>query len=223
MLVRQNLDLDMPCGLDIFLHVERAVAEGGLRLRGGGAHGSFQFIGVANEAHPAPAAARARLEQEGIADAVRIGARLPYTADAVGAGHPQHISPIGDPDRCQLVPHRLDRFGGRTDKGDPVFPAQAGEFGALRQEPITRMQCFAPGADGGGDEGVGVEIACRGACRPDTHRACRQPGSHALAVRVGHRRDGLDPECLARAYDTHRDFAAVGDKHALERRTGHAL
>src|SRR5207237_9448257 len=66
--VAQDLDLDVAAGRDVPLQEHRRVAEGGGRLPGGVGHGVREVVGAGDEAHPLPAAAGGRLDQQRVSD-----------------------------------------------------------------------------------------------------------------------------------------------------------
>ncbi len=60
--IAKDLNLDVARALDPSLRIERAVAKGGCRLRAAARERVRDFVAVANDPHPAPAAARHRLQ-----------------------------------------------------------------------------------------------------------------------------------------------------------------
>ena len=68
--VAEDLDLDVPRGLDQPLQEDQAVAERGRRLPAGARHGVRQRRAVADDPHAAAAAAERGLDQQRVADAV---------------------------------------------------------------------------------------------------------------------------------------------------------
>ena len=75
--VGQNLHFDMARLLQVFLHVDGVVAEGGLCFGPRGGQREFQVFRFLRHLHAAAAAARGRLDQDGIADLRRRRAALP--------------------------------------------------------------------------------------------------------------------------------------------------
>src|SRR5690606_11874320 len=74
--VAEHLDLDVARQFQVFLDVERVVAESRLRLGPRGAHRFRQLVRGARDFHPAPAAAGGRLHQHRIADVGGDAGRL---------------------------------------------------------------------------------------------------------------------------------------------------
>ena len=69
--VGQDLDFDMARALEVFLHIDGVVAEGGLGFGAGLGEGKGQFAGILGDLHAASAAARRGLDQDRIADFFR--------------------------------------------------------------------------------------------------------------------------------------------------------
>ena len=99
MRVAQDLHLDVARALDVALVDEAAVAERRLGLARRGLDGRRELAGLAHDAHPAAAAARARLDEQGIADLVGVGA----------AGHDRHAGALGELARRVLAAERGER------------------------------------------------------------------------------------------------------------------
>ena len=67
--ISQNLDLDVPGALQIFLQVDVAHSEGGLRLVTSGSERLRQLCRVLGDSHAAAPAAGGSLENDRVADA----------------------------------------------------------------------------------------------------------------------------------------------------------
>src|SRR5260370_31533158 len=80
-LVGQNLKLDMPRVLDVLLHVEVTVAERACCLRLRRLEQTGQFLFVADDAHPAPAAASRSLHDHREPDLPRPFDRFAVRSD----------------------------------------------------------------------------------------------------------------------------------------------
>src|SRR5207237_10522920 len=89
--VREELNLDVSRALEVALEVDAVVAERGRGLAPRGRDGVVEFRSRADDAHPAPAAARRRLDEQ---------RRL------VDLGHDRHPGFAGDALRLELVPAR---------------------------------------------------------------------------------------------------------------------
>src|SRR5690349_9881888 len=90
--VAEHLDLDVSRRRDRLLEVERAVAEGRVRLGGGLRVGRLQLLDALDESHAAPTAARRSLQQHREAELGRDPTRL---LEPDGAGTPGHERDAG--------------------------------------------------------------------------------------------------------------------------------
>ena len=136
--VGDDLQLDVARRLEIALHVDRAVAEGGLRLGLGGGDRLGQAVGVLGDLHAAPAAARCRLDQHWEADGFGGGHRLFDGRDpAVRAGDDRDAGVLHRLFGADLVAHDPDVLGARADEGVAVGFQDLGEAGVLREEAVA--------------------------------------------------------------------------------------
>ena len=214
-LVGHDLHLDVPGPLDVALEEHRPVAErrGGLPV---GTLDGLREIGCgSDDPHPAPAATRAGLDQDRVADALarsgQVGRGQPGRVDAGQAGHPgadhQRL-------RRQLVAHGRDGAHRRADPGEPRGEDVGGETGVLGQEPVAGMDCVRARGQRGGDEEVAAQVGLTGG-------VARQPYGRVGFVHVGRvgvgvaeDRDGREPLRAGGAEDAARDLPAVGDQQA---------
>src|SRR5690606_6098546 len=118
--IGQHLDLHVARILQVLLHVDLAVAEGGLGLGLGGLDGGLQRgLGV-DHAHAAAAAAAGGLDDHRVADlAGDPGVGDDVVAQrAAGAGHAGHARGLHRADRLHLVAHQADgvRLGPDEDE-----------------------------------------------------------------------------------------------------------
>ena len=106
--VGEQLHLDVSWSLEVALAVERPVAERAGRLALGCSERVLELGRRANDAHPAPAATRGRLDEEREADllrrsvgqdgtpasrAIRFAASLSPPSRSASGGGPTHVSP----------------------------------------------------------------------------------------------------------------------------------
>ena len=167
--------------------------------------------------HAASAAARRRLDQDGIADLLRRtrGFRV-GSHRAVGAGHGRNARLLHRLLGGDLVAHQADMLGLRPDEGDAVLLDDLGEARVLRQKAVAGMDRFGAGDLAGRDDRGNVEIGLRGRRRADAHALIGQPHMHRIGVGGGMDRDGRDAHLLAGAVDAKRDLAAIGDEDFFE-------
>src|SRR5438270_8861898 len=74
--VRENLDLDVPRPLEVFLDVHVAIAEGLVGLAPGGLERPFDLGVIADQTHSLAASPGHGLQHQGIAEALRLTPRL---------------------------------------------------------------------------------------------------------------------------------------------------
>ena len=138
--VAKQLHLDVARAQDHLFQIALAIAEGRFGLAPALADLLDQFVGTGDGAHPAPAAAPAGLEHQGIADFRRLGLDgVEIVAQHLGRRDYRHACLDRHPPGAGLVakcPHRVRAW---PDKGDPGGLAGIHEFGVFRQQPIARM------------------------------------------------------------------------------------
>src|SRR5215218_2322230 len=195
----------MAWALDEPLEENRVVAETRLRLAPRRLDRCVELVAVAHDAHPAPAAARGRLDHEREADL--LGRSRRNDRDA-GAG--------GDLLCGELVACGPDDIGGRADPGQPCADHCLGELGALGEEAVSGMESVRTGRARRANVLARVEVRL--------HRDGLRGSPCVERARVVWRSDGdrRDPEAVAGAEDARGDLAAVRyeelpDRHAAGR------
>ena len=194
--VPDHLHLDVPRARQEALEEHAVVAEAGLRLALRGGHRVVQVLGALDDAHPAPAAARRRLDQHGVLDSLRRvrrdgAARRPASA----ASFARTLSPISS-----------IASGDGPTKTTPGRGARARQRGVLGQEAVARVQRVRAHRDdlvdrqvrGDADRGIGLAHVRRA----------------RIHIRVD--RDRADAEPVQRADHAARDLAPVGDEDRAE-------
>ncbi len=217
-LSHEHLDLDVARRRDDLLDVHRPVAERRQRL-GGGTLVELLHVGRLLDApHPAPAAARRRLEQHRVAELVGSGARLVRPRDALHPRHERHTGGAHLGLRACLVAHPLHHLGRRPDEDEVVLLARTHEVGVLGEEAVAGMHRLAAGRLRGGDDRGDAEVALPDRRRADSHGAVRE--LYVERVGIGRRidRDGFDPELVEGTDDADGDLAAIRNEDALEHR-----
>ena len=160
--VAQELDLDVVGVLDELLHVALAVAEGGQSLGVGLLVGGARRLGGVDPSDAAAAAARARLDEHGAADAPRLALRLVGGGEQVAALGEGHACLAGGDAGHVLVAHALDDLGRGADEHDAALAAHARELGVLRQEAVAGVDGGRARLDGHREDGLLVEVAVLG-------------------------------------------------------------
>ena len=218
LLVREHLDLDVPRVGQELLHVDRRVAEGGLRLRPRQRHRCRECRLGVHHPHPAAAAAARRLDDHGVADLardphdlLRVLRQRPFGAGDAGNARLEH-GRLG----AHLVAHEPDRVRARTDEDEAGALDLLGEVRVLREEAVAGVDRLRVGDLRRRDDRRDVEVAERGRGRADAHRFVGEPHVLRVAVGLGVDDDRLDPELAAGALHAQRDLAAVGDQDLVE-------
>ena len=119
---------------------------------------------------------------------------------------------LGELFRLDLVAHRGDGIGGRTDEDDPFGVQRLAEAFALGEEAIARMHGICARRLARFDDLVGQQIGLGRGRRADMDGLVRQQHMRRAGVGIGIDRDGLDAHLLGRAHDTARNFATVRDQ-----------
>ena len=215
LLIGHNLYLNVMRRRDELLHVALAVAKNGLALGTRLDERLCRVFHALDLANTATATAGTRLDEHGTADALGLGRRL-GAFEQIAARHDGHARGGGRSACGVLVAHAVDHLGRRTDKRQTVLVAVAHEARLLGEKAIAGMNCLSSRLYGTGEHGIVVEVALGKTRAAD---AIRLVGKlHVQRVRIGRgiNGDGLDAHIAARADNTDRDFAAVGDEHFVE-------
>src|SRR3989441_5074621 len=174
-LVRDDLDLDVARPLHVALDVHVSIAEGGERLRRGGAVHLRELLLLPDDLHPAPAASRGRLEDHRKADLLREPSQV-----ALVLHHAFATRQLREPAflhrflGADLVAHHPDHLRAWAD------PAQAGvldhlrEFGVFAEEAVAGVDGVGPAHLRRGEDGGNVEIALFRWRRTDAERLVRE-------------------------------------------------
>ena len=154
-IVRNNLEFDVPRLLEKLLHVDLVIAEGCQRLGFGHADSARERCVRVDDAHAAPAAAAGCLDDHRIADVlgdaqvlVHVGAQ-----GTIRARHARHARSFHDLDRRDFVAHQTDGFRARSDINEPAFLDPFGKVCIFGQEPVARMDGTGVSDLGGADDG----------------------------------------------------------------------
>ena len=139
--VREDLDLHVAWPLEVPLEQEPVVAERRRRLAPRRRQRLVELGRLANHAHPAPAAARARLDEERVARCHRPPRAAPRRS------RPRRGSPAGSarpptpraPSRAPCPPAPASPRRGGPTHASPGGDARVGERGVLAQEPVARV------------------------------------------------------------------------------------
>ena len=151
--VGDHLQLDVPRGLQVALHVDGVVAERRLGLPTGGGDRLVEVGFGLGDLHAAPAAACRGLDQHREADVLgRLEGLFLGGHRPVGAGDHGDAGVLDHLFGGDLVAHHLDVLGLGTDEGEAVGADDLGEPGVFRQEAVARVDALRAGDLGGGDD-----------------------------------------------------------------------
>ena len=152
------------------------VAEGGLGLGLGLLDGGLQRQVVQGHAHPAPAAARRRLDQHRKTQLVGqrdgVGSRSPTSPSLPGTVGT--LTSLASSSGGVLVAHQGHRLVRRPDELDLATAANLGEMGVLGQKAVARMNRLHVADFGGADDPVDLQVAVGGLGRTDAIRLVGQ-------------------------------------------------
>ncbi len=209
--------------LDVAGHGQEPLDEQGAgpeARRAGAGHarpGVGQVAGPVAAGHADAAAARRRLQQDGVADRLGLGGGRLEVGEDAGAGQQRHAGGSGQRAGAVLVAEGLDLRGRRPDEGEARRLDGAGEGGRLGQEAVAGVDGVGARVEGGLHDAVGAQVAV------GRRRSAQRHGHVGLAdvgggpVRVGEHGDGRDVAAGQRGDDAAGDLAPVGDEDAAER------
>ncbi len=220
MLVAKNLDLDVPGIDDEFLDEHAIVAERRLRL-GLGEVEAFSDLSLRmRDAHALATAAGGGLDHHGIADLVGdLDGVLVVLDHAEMTGNGRDLGLRSGFLGFDLVAHRGDRAGVRTDEHDAGGFQGARKRLALGQETVAGMHRLRAGLAAGLDDLVDQQITLGRGGRPDQHGVVGHLDMQRVTVGLGVDGDRLNPHTARSLDDPAGDLAAVGDQNSFE----HAL
>ena len=159
LLIGHNLYLNVMRRRNELLHVALAVAKNGLTLGTRLDERLCRIFHALDLANTATAAARARLNKHGAADALGLGRCFLGAFEQIAARHDGHARSSGRSACGVLVAHAVDHLGRRTDKRQTELVAVAHEARLLGKEAIAGMNCLSSRLYGTGEHGIVVEVA----------------------------------------------------------------
>ncbi len=210
--VAKDLNFDVTRLLEIFLHIDFVIAEGGLGLGTSGEEGGFDFLLGFRDLHAAPAAAGGGLDDDRIAhlggDALG-GAEIGHaTVRARNDGDSEFLGGVLGGD---LVAHQADVLGRGADEGQAVILDRLHESRVFRQEAIAGVDRLSAGDLAGRDDRGEAQIALRRRVGADADGLIRHANVHRIGIGGGMHRNRFDPHFTAGAHDPKSDLSAVGD------------
>ena len=158
--VGEHLDFDVPGFGQIFFQQHRVVAESGLRFATRRRERGGEVLTPLHDAHPLAAAARGRLDQHGIADAVGFACEQRVVLSGlVIARHERHPRLTHDDLGFGLRSHRAYCSRRRPDERQPGRHCGGREVFVLGEKPVTGMNRLGAGSLGDVDDEIAAQIA----------------------------------------------------------------
>src|SRR5215831_15738498 len=217
MLVAQDLELDMPRRLDVFLDVDVGDAKGRLGLALRRLERVRELAGIADDAHASATAAGRGLDDHRVADVLRDLERLVLAlGGTVAARQNWNAGLAHHATRARFVGHQPDDLRIGTDELDVAGRANLGEVRAFGEEPVPRMNRVGASHFRRANHLRHVQIAVRAASRPYADVLVGKLPVQRVLVCLGVHRDSLDAEFLAGIDDAECHFAAIRDENFLE-------
>ena len=184
-LVGQDLELDVAGMLEVFLDVDVAVPEGGLRLAPRHPQRAAQIRRRSDDAHAAATPAGHRLDDDGVADGAGHRDRdLLALHGAVAARQHRQARLLHRLARARLVPEQLDDPGLRADERDLARLADLGKVRAFGNKPITGMDRVGSRDLCRADDRRHVEVAVAAGCRSDADVLVSEADVQRVLVRL---------------------------------------
>ena len=211
--VADDLNFNVPGARNQLLHVQRAGAEGHLRLRDAAFPGSLEFVDLGHRPRAASATAGDCLEHDR-----RILAQKFKELHRLGQAD-CFVRPLNHRNAClasrlpgaHLVAEQVKQVRGRSDERDPGVAAGPSELRGLGQKSIAGMYGVAAGVAGGLDQTVNVEIR-RDAQTVERDGFVGRVNVKRFRVVLGVNRHGRDAQIGRCPRDTDSDLAAIGDQ-----------
>src|SRR5690349_25070230 len=122
--IAEDLHLDMPAALDVFLHEKRAVPECSARLRRSRIERALDLAHIAHDSHAAPATTRPRFQHDWKTEARGFMRGLLATLEMLASRNRRNTMRFREANGSKLVAHRGDRIGARPDEVEPGLVAQ---------------------------------------------------------------------------------------------------
>ena len=214
--VAENLDLNVPGAFHELLQVDGGAAKRGGRFGLGYFDGRGQVFGTRHEPDSAPAAARGRLDHQGVTDLGRdfqqgiAGGGLAVCS--AQRGNARRLRSLPGP---RLVAHQFDGFRGRAHPDEPRLHDGPGKSGVFGQEPVAGVHRVATEVGCRFEDGAVVQVALAGGGRPNDRVFIRQAGGQPVGVRFAGHHHRVDPQFAGGADDPYCDLPAVGYEESL--------
>src|SRR2546426_9020893 len=140
LLVRENLNLDVPGMPNVFFQENGSITKGILSFAARFFQASFQLRARSNDPHAAPPSTECGLGDERKSNF--FGSLLGPLNSLQGllcAWNHADTRLLGQVSSCQLIAQQLQQFRWRAHKGDPRASTGSSKGRALSQKPVSRM------------------------------------------------------------------------------------
>ena len=214
-LITQHLDLDMARAGQPALEKDRAVAKGGSGLAPCAGNRLVKTRWRLDDPHAAPAAARRRLDQHRIADALRRRCRIGAFGEFVGVegGHAHGLhQALGG----QLVADAANRGRRGADPDQTGIDDCLRKAGVLGQKAIAGMHRIGAAAPTGVNHLADIEIGLRRGAAIECDRGIGFAHEGACGIAIGIDRDRADAHAMCGAHHAPGNLAAVGDQQSTD-------
>ncbi len=211
-LVREDLQLNVPRACHVFLKQDATITERGFRFALSCFQGGTE-IGVAlNAPHAFAATASHCLNQHRVADLVGFLFEEFWLLQlAVITGHYWHSGLLHERLRSIFEPHGTDRLGWRTDKNDTRIKTGLCKICILRKKAITWMNAFRARRLGRCDQLIYREITLRRRGSANSMRLIAEAYMQGAGIRFRIDRDGAQAQLPRGASNATGNLAAIGD------------
>ena len=126
-----------------------------------------------------------------------------------------------DPLALYLVTHRADSTGRRAEEGHAGCFDGLGEWGILREKPVTWMDRLRSCPPHRLQDGTAVQVGGASGCAADTHCLVSHRHMGRASVRLGENGDGLDAESARSPLHTARNFTTICHQQLREEARRH--
>ena len=208
MFVEEHLDLDVPGPVEVALEDQPLVAERRPSLAPGDRQGLAQVDRGAHDVHALAAAARARLDQDGIAGARCLTPehRVRLAAAVIARQHGD-ADADGQPPRGGFVAKRPHGRRWGSDPDQPSGDDRLGEAGPLGEEAVPWMHGVRARGRGGGHDAGLIEVVAL-----EFDDLVRGSGPPCVALVGGRQGKRLDAQGTARRGDAYDELASIGNE-----------
>jgi hypothetical protein len=217
--IRENLKLDVPWIDQVFLDVQRVVAESRPHLRLG--HGELfaQRILVLTDANATAASAGRRLDHHRIADSEGEGGRLVDRRHRTGARrNDRHPGLFDDPLGLDLVACQIQVLRSRADEDQAGVFTGSGKSPVFGQIAVTGMDRPGTRLSRRFDDGIDVQVAPGADGRSDADALVGMTDVQAILVGLGVDGHADHAELSCGAHDSEGDLAPIGDQYLARHR-----